>query len=97
MADKAESSSYSTQVMMHAHTIHLHLFTIQDQSFFCIEAESTEAGTSTEWIYDTYGIIIPDNSLPEYISPDGRTAFGYDLSGEMEPMRKWYVTRKTAE
>ena len=58
---------------------------------------ATEAGTSTEWIYDTYGIIIPDNSLLEYISPDGRTAFGYDLSGEMEPMRKWYVTRKTAE
>ena len=58
---------------------------------------ATEAGTSTDWIYDTYGIIIPDNSLLEYISPDGRTAFGYDLSGELEPMRKWYVTRKTAE
>ena len=34
------------QVMMHADTIYLHLFTIQDKSFLCIEAESTDAGRS---------------------------------------------------
>lgn len=47
---------------------------------------------STAWIRDNFGIIIPDDSLLEYISPDQKVAFGYDLRGTGgEVMRKWCV------
>ncbi|HIW98300.1 MAG TPA: BACON domain-containing protein [Candidatus Tidjanibacter gallistercoris] len=53
-----------------------------------------ELGSSTDWIYDNLGIIIPDGSYLTYISPDGATAFGYDLKGEVEMMRMWCVAPK---
>lgn len=53
--------------------------------------EETSLSSTTDWIYDTYGIIIPNGYL-EFISPDGEVAFGYDLEGTGgEMMRKWYV------
>ena len=58
-------------------------------------ATGVQSSVSTDWIYENMGIIIPDYSLLEYISPDGQVAFGYDLNGTGgEMMRKWYVTPK---
>lgn len=58
-------------------------------------ATGTEIATSTDWIYENMGIIIPSYSYLEYISPDGQVAFGYDLLGTGgEMMRKWYVAPK---
>lgn len=50
---------------------------------------------STEWIRENLGIIIPSDSIVEFISPDMKSVFGYDLRGlGGEPMRKWYVFPK---
>lgn len=47
---------------------------------------------STAWIRDNMGIIIPSDSILEFISPDKKVALGYDLRGVGgEPMRKWCV------
>ena len=51
-------SSQATQVMMHADTVYLHLFTIQDKSFLCIEAESTDAGRSIITVEYLAGLFI---------------------------------------
>lgn len=58
-------------------------------------ATGVRISTSTEWVRQTMGIIIPDDSILEFISPDQKAALGYDLHGVGgELMRKWYVYPK---
>jgi len=56
-------SSQTTQVMMHADTIYFHLFTIQDKSFLCIEAESTDAGRSIVTVKYLAGLFILEDTF----------------------------------
>ena len=56
-------SSQATQVMMHADTVYLHLFTIQDKSFLCIEAESTDAGRSIITVEYLAGLFILEDAF----------------------------------
>ena len=56
-------SSQTTQIMMHADTVYLHLFTIQDKSFLCIEAESTDAGGSMATVEHFAGLLILENAF----------------------------------
>lgn len=51
--------------------------------------------TSTEWMRENMGIIIPSDSIVEFISPDKKSVFGYDLRGiGGEMMRKFYIYPK---
>ena len=56
-------SSQATQVMMHADTVYLHLFTIQDKSFLCIEAESTDAGRGIVTVEHFAGLLVFEDAF----------------------------------
>ena len=59
----------------------------------------TDLGTTQEWVYDNYGIIIP-NCYVTSISPDGTVVFGRYLESSAGGHMKfpgWYVAPPVAE
>lgn len=36
----------------------------------------TDLGSMADWVYDTYGIIIPDSGFISYVTPDGKSVIG---------------------
>lgn len=68
---------------------------ITEETLMVDIVSGAQLSTTTEWIEENLGIMIPNDSLVEFISPDGQVVFGYDLRGEGgEMMRKFYVAPK---